>query len=274
MRGDSGATSADGVWSVPRRVAFRGRRLACATLALITLAGGAARARAQAMPGPGGTAGMMEWGRGSLVLLDELEYSLGQAGRPVAFDALAWVGGAYNRLWLRTDGSQRTDGRGGEGDAEVFFGRLISPYWDALIGARVDGRWGNGDSRARGLLAIGLQGLAPMRFEFAPTLYVSQDGAVSARLEASYQLLLTQRLILEPEVTLNAAGRSAPEFELASGLTDGAVTTRVRYEFRRELAPYLGISWVRQAGGTARLARQAGEPVNDGVVLIGLRVWR
>jgi copper resistance protein B len=217
---------------------------------------------------------MMAWGRGSLALLDELEYSLGRAGRPVGVDGLAWVGGAYNRLWARTDGEQRTDGRGGEGDAELFYGRLISPYWDALIGARVDARWGEGDTRARGFLAIGLQGLAPMRFEFAPTLYVSQQGDVAARLKASYQLLVTQRVILEPEATLDAAARPSEEFARASGLTDVALTTRVRYEIRREFAPYVGVSWVRQTGGTAQLARAAGEPVSDGAVVFGLRMWR
>ena len=242
-------------------------------LAGFVLSGAAAGAGAPTVAGAQAARGI-GWGRGSLVLLDELEYSLGQAGRPVAVDGLAWVGGAYNRLWVRTDGEQRTDGGGGEGDAELFYGRLISPYWDALVGARVDGQWGEGDSRARGFLAIGLQGLAPMRFEFAPTLYVSRKGDIAARLKASYQLLVTQRVILEPEATLNAAAQPSTEFARGSGLTDVALTTRVRYEIRREFAPYVGLSWVRRTGGTAQLARAAGEPVTDGAVVLGLRMWR
>ena len=252
-------------WVIVRTV--RAVRSVLVGFVLSVAAGARTTAGAQGSTGIG-------WGRGSLVLLDELEYSLGQAGRPIAVDGLAWVGGAYNRLWVRTDGEQRTDGGGGAGDAELFYGRLISPYWDALVGARVDGRWGEGDSRARGYLALGLQGLAPMRFELAPTLYVSAKGDVAARLEGSYQLLVTQRVILEPEATLNAAAQPSPEFARAPGLTDVAVTTRVRYEIRREFAPYVGVSWFRRTGGTAELARAAGEPVSDWALVFGLRAWR
>lgn len=226
------------------------------------------------MAGMQGNPGM-GWGRGSLLLFDELEVAAGRDGRPVGLNAVGWIGGAYNRLWARSEGEYATSRGDGEGDVEVFYGHLVHPYWDALIGARVDARWGNGTHRSRQLLAVGLQGLAPLRFEFEPTVYLSTKGDVSARLETSYQFLFTQRVVAEPELKLNVAGQSVPEFNIGSGLTDIELGTRIRYEIRREVAPYIGLSWSRAAGSTAGLIRRAGGSPNGGLAaVVGARLWK
>lgn len=229
------------------------------------------RTSAQEMPEMPGMEGM-EWGTESLILLDQLEFAPGGAGRPLGLDAIGWYGGAYNRLWFRAEGEHLTAGGEGEGEAQLLYGRMISPYWDALVGVRVNTRWG--DERAtRGLLAVGLEGLAPYWFELAPTLFVSEDGDLSARLEASYELLFTQRLVAEPELELNAALQEVPEFGVGRGLNDIELGLRLRYEIKREFAPYVGFSWTRRFGESADFARAAGEGVRDGSVVAGLRVW-
>ena len=217
---------------------------------------------------------MMAWGTGSLILFDKLEYIPDETlGRPVELDLIGWYGGAYNRLWFRGEGEQRTARQGGEGEAHMYYGRLVTPYWDALAGIRVDGHWGE-ESGTRAHLALGVVGLAPMRFELSPTLFISQDGDVSARFEAEYQLLVTQRVVLEPELELNAALQSVPEWGIGSGWNDVELGLRLRYEIRREFAPYIGYAWTRRLGETADLARPEGGPASQGTFVAGLRVWR
>ena len=224
----------------------------------------------QAMPA---ASEMMDWGRESFILFDELEYIPGQLGRPVSFEGLGWYGGAYNRLWFRTEGEQSSQGSGGAGELQLLAGRLISSYWDAVAGVRVDRRWDERND-GRTLFALGILGEAPLRFEFAPTLFVSTRGDLSARLDASYQFLFTQKLILEPSLDLNAAARAVPEFGIGSGLNEVVLAARIRYEIRRKFGPYVGIAWTRRTGSTVQLDRAQGRDPNGANLLFGLRVWR
>lgn len=254
---------ATGGWTAARRAGFG---------AAVLFLGLACPAGAQ---GGGGTAGNkhMHWGKGSLILFDRLEYAPDAEGDALSVDVTGWYGGAYDRLWYRADVEQPTVGNGGEGEAELFYGRLVTPYWDALAGVRVDQQWG-GEGKRRAHLAVGFIGLAPNRFELSPTLYLSQDGDLSARLEAEYQLLVTQQLVAEPELELNAALQEVPEFGVGRGLNDVELGLRFRYEFTRKFAPYVGYTWTRRFGGSAGFAREDGESVSDGSLVAGLRIWR
>ena len=236
----------------------------------------------------GGMKGMgMERTVRTFLLADVLEYQPNASDRPVSFEGLAWIGGDYRRVFLRAQGDVPTTGEGGEVQGDVLFGRLLTPFWTAVAGARVDSRVagvhrvtggaqaGDGGGRVtRGMLAVGLVGIAPFWLEMEPMLYVSQDGDVSAEFETAFDLLLTQRLIVQPRLELSAAVQRVPEFGVGSGLNDVEVGARLRYEIRRKFAPYVGVSWVRRTSGTAAMARGAGEPVSAGVVVAGVRMWR
>ena len=201
------------------------------------------------------------------VSFDELEYRAGPEERPVELDALAWIGGDFNRVWVKARGERSTRGGAGEVEGQILYGRVVSPFWDLQVGVRLDTRFGGGtEGRTRGQLAIGLQGLAPLWFEVESALFVSDDGDVSARIQASYDLLLTQRLILEPELEFDLAAQDVPEFGVASGLSTIEVGARVRYEIVRELAPYVGISWERHRGGSDG-------PERETSMVAGLRWW-
>ena len=233
----------------------------------------AARAQMPGMPENMGNMKEMRWGKALFVLLDELEYAPGNSARPVNLDGRMWYGGAYKRLWVRVEGEQTTalGNNVGEGEAQVLFGRLVDPFWDAVIGVRVDRTWGS-ESDGRVHLAIGLLGLAPYRFELEPTIFVSTEGDVSARLEAEFPVLITQRLIAEPVFEVNAALQGVPRFGVRSGLNDYELGLRVRYEIIREIAPYIGWSRTRRFGGGE--SAEAGDTASENQLVVGIRLWR
>lgn len=225
-----------------------------------------------AFPGPA-QAQVMDREIHTFIGFDELDFTPYSDARTIAWDGRIWIGGDFNRIWFKSFGEHATAGGAGDIAAELLYSRLISPFWEFQAGLRLDTRYGGADRSTRGQLALGLDGLAPYWFELEPFLYVSQDGDVSARVEASYELLLTQRLIFEPEVELNAAVQDVPEFGVGSGLNDIEFAVRLRYEIKREIAPYVGYAWLWRTGDTADLARSAGESVREGAFVAGFKVW-
>ena len=224
------------------------------------------------------------------LLADVLEVQPNGPETPVNFEGLGWIGGDFRRLYLRARAEQPTEKRrsGGGGDlrADVLYGRLVTPFWSAVAGVHVDSRSrggrdvpgvaraGDAGRVSRGMLALGLIGLGPYWFEMEPTLYVSQRGEVSVDFSTAFDLLLSQRLILQPRLELNAAVQRVPEFGVGSGLNDLELGARLRYEIRRKFAPYVGVDWYRRTGGTAAMARAAGEEVGGAVLSTGVRLWR
>ena len=208
----------------------------------------------------------------SFILFDQLEYRTGGA-RPVSWDMVGWVGGDFTRFWIKSEGVQATTGGGGDAEAQGLYSRLIAPFWEVQAGLRLDARYGDGEDRIRVLGVFGFEGLAPYWFDIEPVLFVSQDGDLSARLTASYDMFFTQRLIAQPQFEANVAVQEVVEFGVGSGFNDIELGVRLRYEIRREYAPYVGVSWLRRFAGTAGLARLAGDAVSDVAAVGGLRVW-
>ena len=120
---------------------------------------------------------------------------------------------------------------------------------------------------------IGVQGLAPYWFELDTAIFISGDGDISARIEAEYDLLITQRLILQPRTELNFAVQSVADAGVGSGLSTAELGLRLRYEFSRQFAPYAGVNWVRSVGETADSARAGSEDVGAVSVVAGVRLW-
>jgi copper resistance protein B len=216
----------------------------------------------------------MDWGRETYVLAEVLEFAPDGVGRPVRYDLLGWAGGASNRVWVKADGEHGTRNGGGETELQLLYGRLLSPWWDGQVGVLVDAHYGEGSTSTRTSLVLGVQGLAPGWFEVEPALFVSQHGDVSASLEASYDLLFTQRLVLQPRLETTVALQDVPEFGVGSGFNDVELGMRLRYEILRTFAPYVGFSWARRLGGTADLAHASGEPIRELSLVAGVRAWR
>ncbi|HKR76003.1 MAG TPA: copper resistance protein B [Rhodanobacter sp.] len=203
-----------------------------------------------------------------MLRLDQLEAFHGPDGNGQRWDLQAWYGTDIDRLWLRSEGV-RENGSPSDGDVAALWSHAVAPYWDAQLGVRHD----FGDGPGRDWAAFGVQGLAPYWFELAATAYAGPSGRTAARLRVEYEWLFTQRLILQPEFELNAYGRSDPARHLGSGLSDAQFGLRLRYEIRRQFAPYLGVVWTRRFGGTADFARDNHQPIFDRQWVAGARIW-
>ena len=209
-----------------------------------------------------------------MVLAEVLEYAPQSDARPVLFDLIGWTGGAVHRLVLKADGSVATIGRATHGEYQALYGRLVSPFWDAQVGVRTDLRRTAGTSASRTGLLVGVQGIAPGWFELEPSLFVPADGNVSLDITGSYDLYLTQRLLLQPRLESSFSLRDDPAFGIGRGVAGTSFGLRARYEWRREFAPYAGVVWERDFGRTAELARLAGRETSDVLMVVGLRLWR
>ena len=209
-------------------------------------------------------------------LFELLEYRFNSSGPDMfVWDFVGWHGGDYNRLWIKTEGRQKLSGvNKGEGDIQLLYGRLIAPFWDLQLGVRAKQNFGSSfKNNTRTYAVIGLQGLAPGNFDVEPAIYISDRGEVSAELTVTADLYLTQRLILQPRFQGEASLQGDDRFGTGSGVTETDIGLRLRYEIRREIAPYIGASWLKQYGETARIAHQEGETTDTVALVLGLRLW-
>ena len=204
----------------------------------------------------------------AFVLFDQLEWQAVETGGGVSWDTKGWVGRDRDRLWFRAEG-ETEGGRLGAAEAHLFYGRAFARWWDVLIGVRQDVRPGP----ARTWVAFGLQGLAPYWFEVEATGYVSEGGQTAARLEVEYELLVTNRLVLQPLVEANLYGKTSEERGIGAGLSSIEAGLRMRYEFRREFAPYVGVTWNNTFSETKDLAGAVGDTSAGLRFVVGLRLW-
>lgn len=204
----------------------------------------------------------------SFWLVDRLEVSDADTGTALGWEASAWIGGDVQRLWLRTEG-EAVDGRVEHGDIEVLYGRSVRTWWDVMAGVRQD----IGEGPSRTWAAFGVQGFAPYKFEVAATAYVGQSGRTAARVEAEYETLFTNRLILQWRAEANAYGKADPLNRIGSGVSTLEAGLRLRYEVTRQFAPYIGIEHERAIGNTADLRRASGHSASDTRVVAGVRMW-
>ena len=212
----------------------------------------------------------------SFSLFELLEYRANSAGpNTLNWDYVGWFGGDTHRLWVKSEGNLDLSAEHrGTGDLQLLYGRMIAPFWDLQLGVRGKSNLGSGlDGNARTYAVIGLQGLAPGNFDFEPAIYISDRGEVSAELTVSADIYLTQRLILQPRFQGEISLQGDDRFGTGSGVTETDIGLRLRYEITREIAPYIGVSWLHSYGETASIARQQGEPGDSVAFVVGMRLW-
>jgi copper resistance protein B len=202
------------------------------------------------------------------VMIDQLEVRSTGGPDPWVLDAQAWVGRDLNKLWVKTE-VEYVDGKTEEAEAQALYSRAVAPYWDLQIGWRHDFR----PKPDRDWLAIGFEGLAPYWFEVDAAAFIGEGGRLAARLEAEYEWMFTQRWVLSPELEVNLHSKNDPSVGIGSGLSDLELGLRLRYEIRREFAPYVGVNWTRKIGNTADFARDEGEDASDVQIVAGVRAW-
>lgn len=185
-----------------------------------------------------------------------------------AYDLQGRIGKDYDKLVLKAEG-EIDEGKIHEARTELLWSHATSAYWDGQLGVRHD----SGVAPSRNWLALGMQGLAPYWFEIDATAYVGDQGRSALRLSAEYELLFTQKLILQPRIEANFYGVKDEEREIGAGLSNVVTGLRLRYEIRREFSPYIGVDWYSKFGETADFATAAGANIHDMNIVAGLRAW-
>ncbi|QYJ00700.1 copper resistance protein B [Thalassovita mediterranea] len=184
-------------------------------------------------------------------------------------DGNAWIGGDINKLWFKTELEYLPDeGELEEAEVQALWSRAISSYFDLQLGVRQDF-----EPLGRTHAVAGVQGLAPYLFEVDAAAFLSADGDLTSRIETEYELLLTQRLILQPRAEMEFSAQDIPELETGAGLVSLSAGLRLRYEIKREFAPYIGVEYQRSFGDTADYIEAAGGEADATAFLIGIRAW-
>jgi copper resistance protein B len=203
----------------------------------------------------------------SKVMANLLEYQSVNGEGGYRWEGEGWFGGDIDRLVIKTEGAGNSETIEA-GEVQALYSRAIDPYTDLQVGLRQDI-----EPNSRTYLALGFESLLPYWFEVQGAVFVGERGQVLGRFEGDHDFLVTQRLVLQPRVELNFAAKDDVAAEVGAGLSNAELGLRLRYEFQREVAPYIGISWERSFGGTADFARGAGERVEKTSFVVGLRAW-
>ena len=203
------------------------------------------------------------------VLLEQAEDRWNGRNHEFRYDGQGWAGTDYNKLWVKSEGTVTNRGAFSDGQHEVLYDRAVSTYFDVQAGARVD----LDNARTRTWAALGIQGLSLYFFDVEATVYASDTGHYAARLKGSYDLLITNRLILQPEAEMNFYTKSDPARRTGSGLSDIDAGLRLRYELSRKLAPYIGVSYTGFFGQSDTFARRDGEKPQRVSFTFGVRSW-
>lgn len=208
------------------------------------------------------------------VMFNLAEYQPRRGQDGFRWDGEGWYGGDINRLTIKTEGegrfaANRSAGAVEEAEVQVLYSRAIDPYFNAQVGIRQD----LGRGARRTYATVGFEGLAPYWFEVDGALFLSDKGDLLGRLGGYYDQRLTQRLILQPRVELNFAAQDVPSSRIGAGLSTAEVGLRLRYEIKRQFAPYVGVSWARKVGQTGRYASADGEDPTSAGVVAGIRFW-
>jgi copper resistance protein B len=202
-----------------------------------------------------------------LVLLDRFETQTTDGGTMQRWDLETWVGKSLTKVWVRTEG-ERLSGDTQRAELELLWGKSFARWWELVAGARSDFEPGPTQNWA----AVGVRGTAPYRIDLEATAYVGDGGRAALRVKSHYELLVTNKLILQPLAELNWYAQRDAARGLGAGLSDAEIGLRLRYEVKREVAPYVGLVAERKLGGTADFARAAGHDPSDTRLVAGIRL--
>jgi copper resistance protein B len=203
-----------------------------------------------------------------MLKFDELELRDGDEGTVAAWKGHFWAGKDLNKLWIKTEG-ERVDGDTENAEFQLLYSRGIDPNWDLQLGLRHDSK----PEPTRDWFAIGFYGVAPYFFEVDSAMFVNDDGQVNLRVDVEYELMLTQKWVLAPEVEINWFSKDDNDLDIGSGFANIEAGIRLRYEITRQVAPYIGIHYERLLSDTRDIARGEGEETSDTQAVAGIRFW-
>lgn len=204
----------------------------------------------------------------SKFMLNKLEIQDTNGANPLVWEAEAWLGKDLNKLWIKSSG-ERVNGKTEKTETEFLYSKAIAPFWDMQLGIRHD----TVENESRDYATVGIKGLAPYFFETDASLSFGNNGQTKLNASAEYEVMFSQKLILSPKIELNAYGKDDIAMGVGSGLSDIEAGLRLRYEIKREFAPYIGVNWNKKFGTTADIATSNGFDVSDTQLVAGVRAW-
>ena len=207
--------------------------------------------------------------RTQMVLADRFEARAGDGDERFVWDLQGWYGGDIHKLWWKSEGAGEFGSNPDDAEVQLLYSRAVTPYFDFHAGVRHELE----PSPQRSHAVFGVQGVLPYVFEIDAAAFVSEEGDFTGRLEAEYDLRIRQRLVLQPRVEMSFSAQAIPELGVGSGLGSVQGGFRLRYEIRREVAPYVGLAWERKTGRTAGFARAAGDDPRSWEFIVGVRAW-
>jgi len=202
--------------------------------------------------------------------VDRAEFRQGQGTSSYVWDTQGWIGNDTNKLWVKAEGEGEFGGRIENAQLQALYSRMVTPFFNFQTGIRQDV---GPDILPTTYAVVGMQGLAPYWFEVDSALFLSEDGDITARVEAEYDMRFTQRLIGQPRIEVNLAAQNVQKLGTGSGLSTIEIGYRLRYEFKREVAPYIGVAWEQAVGNTADFRRLAGNKASSTSFVAGIRLW-
>jgi copper resistance protein B len=202
------------------------------------------------------------------LMVDEFEIEDAGGDNELSWDIDLSVGGDLHKFWTKTRG-KRSDAGADQSELQLLYSKAILPFWDLQAGFRRD----FDPSPDRDWAVLAIRGLAPSFFDVEAELFIAEGSQSGLRVKGEYELLINQRLVLAPELEIVSYSRNEPNRLIGSGLSEIEFALRLRYEVKREIAPYIGFSWQTLHGDTRDFARAAGRDGSDAVVSIGIRAW-
>jgi copper resistance protein B len=196
----------------------------------------------------------------------EMDVGGSDNGAVAAWDFDGWIGGDDHKLWLKSEG-ERADGTLESAEFWTLYSRNVATFWDTQIGLRHDTQ-----PQSTSYVVFGAQGLAPYYFETEAHAFLSDEGDVSVRAHIENDLLLTQKIILQPHAELNIFAQDVPDQDIGAGVSSGEIGLQTRYEFTRKIAPYIDFRYERKFGETSSIAKHHGEDPDNAVASVGLRL--
>lgn len=203
------------------------------------------------------------------VMIDQFEVRVSDGSNSLGLEADAWMGKDLHKAWFKLD-IEKTGTEYEQVELQALYSRAVSTYWDLQMGLRHDAKPAG---ETRDWAVIGIRGLAPYYFDVDAALFVGTHGQLALSVNTEYEVMLTQRLVLSPELQVNLFSQNDSAVDQGSGLSDIELGLRLGYEIRREIAPYIGVNWERKFGQTARYARSVGEKTDDLQIVVGFRAW-
>mgnify|MGYP001553798188 CR=1 FL=1 len=206
---------------------------------------------------------------GNALIADRLEYRAVKGKDGYAWQAMGWVGGDIDRLAFETEGEGRFGESVESAEVRAAWRHALDPWWNLELGVRQDFN----PSPDRTYAVVGIEGLAPYWIELGAHAFLSTKGDVHFRLEAEHDMRITNRLVLQPAIEADVALQDVPQLGIGAGFEKIELGARLRYEFAREFAPYVGVHWERKLGETARLTHAEGESASSLSAVLGIRAW-